>query len=86
MVCDVLGLHTLSGVGIGIGTSSIDWVQVSRFYLKMEPESSLQNIVFLNKNRTMDKVQEHKICINVPLSPTFRFYYFLDMTLLSVNY
>lgn len=26
---------------------SIDWVQQSRFYLKMEPDSSLWNVVFL---------------------------------------
>jgi hypothetical protein len=29
-----------------IGTSSIDWVQLSRFYLKTEIESSLRNVVF----------------------------------------
>jgi hypothetical protein len=36
-------------------------------------ESSLRNIVFLNKNRTMDDFQRH-ICINVPSSETFRSY------------
>jgi hypothetical protein len=46
-----------------IGTSSIDWAQ-----LKTETKSSLQNVVFLNKNRTMDNVRKHNICINVPLS------------------
>jgi hypothetical protein len=29
-----------------IGTSSVDWAQMSRVYLKMETESSLRNIVF----------------------------------------
>jgi hypothetical protein len=29
-----------------LGTSSIDWAQLSRFYLKMETESSLRNVVF----------------------------------------
>jgi hypothetical protein len=29
-----------------IGTSSINWAQLSRFHLKMETESSLQNVVF----------------------------------------
>jgi hypothetical protein len=29
-----------------IGTSSIDWAQLSRFYLKTETESSLRNVVF----------------------------------------
>jgi hypothetical protein len=52
-----------------IGTSSIDWAQPSRFYLKTETESSLRSVVFwkikrtvfLNKDRTMDKVQKHNI-------------------------
>jgi hypothetical protein len=39
-----------------IGTSS----QLSRFHLKTVTESSLRNVVcFINKNRTMDKVQKH---------------------------
>jgi hypothetical protein len=29
-----------------IGTSSIDWAQLSRFHLKTETESSLRNVVF----------------------------------------
>jgi F0F1-type ATP synthase beta subunit len=28
------------------GTSSIDWTQLSRSYLKMETESSLRNVLF----------------------------------------
>jgi hypothetical protein len=47
-----------------VGTSSIDWVQQSRFYLKTETETSLRNVVFLNKNRTMDNVRKHNICFN----------------------
>jgi hypothetical protein len=31
-------------LGPEIGTSSIDWAQLSRFHLKMETESSLQNV------------------------------------------
>jgi hypothetical protein len=38
---------------VKIGTSSIDWAQLSRFYLKMEIELSLQNVVFCNINRTV---------------------------------
>jgi hypothetical protein len=45
-----------------IGTSSIDWAQLSRFYLKTEAVSSLRKVVFLSKNRTMDNVQKHNIC------------------------
>jgi hypothetical protein len=30
----------------------------------METESNLQNVVFLNKNSTMDNVQKHNICNN----------------------
>jgi hypothetical protein len=64
MVCAVLGLYTLGWYRCPeIGTSSIDWAQLSRFYLKTETESSLQNVVFLNKNRMMDNVQKCNICI-----------------------
>jgi hypothetical protein len=52
-----------------IGTSSIDWAQLSRFYLNTETESSLRNVVFwstnravfLDKKRKMDNVQKHNI-------------------------
>jgi hypothetical protein len=44
MTCAVLDLYTLSCVGAG--TSSTDWAQLSRFYLKMETEWSLRNAVF----------------------------------------
>jgi hypothetical protein len=62
-----------------IGTGSIDWAQLSRFFLKMETESSLWNVVFWNINRTvllgkdkmMENVQKYNICTNVPLSQTF---------------
>jgi hypothetical protein len=30
----------------GEGTSSNDWAQLSKFYLKTETESSLRNVVF----------------------------------------
>jgi hypothetical protein len=36
-----------------IQTSSIDWAQLSRFYLKMESPKHV-----LNKNRMMDNVQK----------------------------
>jgi hypothetical protein len=48
MVSAVLGLYTLSRCWyrcLEIGTSSIDWAQLSRFYLKTETESSLRNAV-----------------------------------------
>jgi hypothetical protein len=45
MACAVLGLYTLSWV-LGDTTSSIDWAQLSRFYLKKETESSHRNVVF----------------------------------------
>jgi hypothetical protein len=52
-----------------IGTISINWAQLSRFYLKTETESSLRNVVFCNTNRTafldkgrtMDDVQKYNI-------------------------
>jgi hypothetical protein len=72
MVCDVLGFNTLSWCWYRcreIETSSIDWVQLSRFYLNTEAESSLLNVTFW-----MDNVQKHNICINVPSSQTVRSY------------
>jgi hypothetical protein len=33
--------------------------------------------VFLDKDRTMDNVQKHNICTNVPSSQTFRSYLLL---------
>jgi hypothetical protein len=65
MVCGVLGLYTPFWCWYKCPeteTSSIDWVQLSRFYLKTETESSLRNVV-LNKNRAMDNVQKYNICI-----------------------
>jgi hypothetical protein len=37
-----------------MGTSSIDWAQLSRLYLKAETRSSLRNVVLTQKNKTMD--------------------------------
>jgi hypothetical protein len=45
-----------------IGTSSIDWAQLSRFYLKTETYFSLWNIVFWIINWTVDNVQKRNIC------------------------
>jgi hypothetical protein len=41
-----------------IGTNSVDCAQLSSSYLKTEAESSLRNIVFLNRNRTMDNIRK----------------------------
>jgi hypothetical protein len=49
MVCALLVLYTPSWCWYrcpDIGTSSIDWAQLSTFYLKTETESSLRNVVF----------------------------------------
>jgi hypothetical protein len=75
MFLDIIRLPVL--VGLDIRTSSVDWAQLSRFYLKTDTESSLRNVVFCNinrtvfldKDRTMDNVQKHNICTNVPLVP-----------------
>jgi hypothetical protein len=53
-----------------IGSSSIDWAQLSMFNLKTKTESSLRNIVFCNIDRMVfsdkdgmtDNVQKHNIC------------------------
>jgi hypothetical protein len=57
-----------------IGTISVNWAQLRRFYLKTETESSLRNVAFLNKNRTMDNVQKYNVYANVPALQTFRSY------------
>jgi hypothetical protein len=65
----IIKAHIISGPEIG--TCSIDWAQLSRFYLKTETESSLRNVVFskinrvmfLDKDKVMDDVQRHNICI-----------------------
>jgi hypothetical protein len=43
-----------------IGTSSTDWGQLSRFYLKTETDSGLRIAVFLDKDWALDN-----ICMNV---------------------
>jgi hypothetical protein len=41
-----------------IATSSIDWAQQSRFYLRTETDSSLRNVVFLIEIGKMDNVEK----------------------------
>jgi hypothetical protein len=53
------------------GTNSINFVQMSRFNLKIEREFSLRDVVLYN-NRTMDNVQKHNNFIYIPSSQTFR--------------
>jgi hypothetical protein len=79
MVYAVLGLYTLSWCWYRfpeIGTGTVDWAKLSRFYLKTETESqSSKCCVFkykeegvLNEDRAMDNVQKHNISTNVPSS------------------
>jgi hypothetical protein len=65
-----------------IGTSSINWAQLSRFCLKTDRIQSLTHCVLkykqdvvLDKNSIMDNSQKHHICTNVPSSQTFRSYF-----------
>jgi hypothetical protein len=51
-----------------IGTSSIDWTQLSKSYLKTETEPSLRNVVLkdkqdnvLDKDKTLDIVQNRNV-------------------------
>jgi hypothetical protein len=48
--------------------SSFYWAHLSRFHLKTETESSLQNFVYSNKDRAMDNVQNCDSYINIPSS------------------
>jgi hypothetical protein len=45
-----------------IGTSFIDWAQLSRFYLKGQSSFVLKKGSVLNKNGMMDNVQKHNSC------------------------
>jgi hypothetical protein len=76
MVYVVFGLYTASWEWHRrpeIRTSSINWAQLSSYYLKTERESSLRNVVFwkinktvfLDEYRTMDNVQ------NIIIVPKF---------------
>jgi hypothetical protein len=47
--------------GKEIGTSSINWAQLSRFHLKTDRIQSPKRV--LNKNRIVDNVQKHNNCI-----------------------
>jgi hypothetical protein len=48
-----------------IGTSSIEWAQLSRFHLKTETEPSSETLCVSNKNMTMDNNQKHSNCMSV---------------------
>jgi hypothetical protein len=53
-----------------IGTSSTDCAQLSRLLSEDEDTSPVSETLFLNQNRTMDKVQKVNNCINIPPSQT----------------
>jgi hypothetical protein len=42
-----------------IETNTIDWVQLSRLFLKTEIEPSFRKAVLIKKNRTTNHVQKH---------------------------
>jgi hypothetical protein len=58
---DRANLLSAEGVGVVAGvqtdTSSIYWAQLNKFHMKKAKESSLPNVVFEMKDRTMDNVQ-----------------------------
>jgi hypothetical protein len=59
--------------GPEIGASSIYWIQLSRFYLRTETESSLRNVVFfLKMDKTMDNVQKHNTCRTIRVASSGR--------------
>jgi hypothetical protein len=74
VLCLVCVPHLVSVQLSGDRDCSVDWAQLSRFYLKTETESSLRNTMFWNINRKMDYVQKYNICTKAPSSRTFRSY------------
>jgi hypothetical protein len=64
----------------GDRTSSIDWVQLSRFHLKTETSRSPKRCVLkFDKNMKMDNAQEHNICTAVLRSETSTTFGLLSM-------
>jgi hypothetical protein len=57
----------------GFCTSSLDWTQLSTSYW-WERLNLVSETFVLDKDKTMDSVQERNICTNVPSSQTFRSY------------
>jgi hypothetical protein len=68
-----------------IWTRFINWINLSRFHLKMETESSLQNLYALNKNRTMDNVQKCNSCINTQSSHLSEFFLTVIQLILHIH-
>jgi hypothetical protein len=61
MVSAALGLYTSYLVLVlvpKIGTSSIDWAELSRFHLKRR-QNPVSETCVLNKNRMMDNVRKN---------------------------
>jgi hypothetical protein len=49
------------------------WIlSISVGFTRRQRQIPLSETLLLNKNRTMDNVQKHNTCVNVPLSQTFR--------------
>jgi hypothetical protein len=46
MFLDIIHRPVYTPLSPEIGNISIDWAQLSRFYLKTETESSLRNVMF----------------------------------------
>jgi hypothetical protein len=89
MVCAVLGLCTPSWCRCRCpekGTISIDWVQLSRFCLKTETDSSLRNVLFRNMNRTVFSIKTVRWIItrNIIFVLMYNRHKFLDFKKLSL--
>jgi hypothetical protein len=65
-----------------VGTSSIDWAQLSRFFPEDGDRNQLPIHCVLNKNRTLDNVQKRNICIIVASSQTFTTYLHYNIVLM----
>jgi hypothetical protein len=68
-----LPLYTSKHNVLEIGTNSIDWAQLSRFYWKWTQNPVSET--FWSINRKTDNVQKHNVCTNVPPSQTLRLCY-----------
>jgi hypothetical protein len=58
-----------------VETSCTDFAQLSRVYLKTETESSLRNVVLLNKKRATDNVPKHNVCTIILIGEQYQLYY-----------
>jgi hypothetical protein len=68
-----LGPINRAGPYLEIGTSCIDWAQLTKLFTWVWRQSSISETMFLIQNWTMDTVRKVNNCINIPSSQSQRY-------------